>query len=204
VGEYDHVVVGSSLPWLLPPAIHHVEALNERLCDSPRGWVAGPSERLRQTFDLEHWAAFGRSFEALAALLVQIGSPGGALPTPATLAVLSGDVHHSYVARARLGPDVRSGIYQITCSPVHNGLPRAMRPAVRFGWSRGAAAAARALARLVGTPAPGVRWDLVSGPYFGNAVGTLVHNGRSATVTIEGTAPDGRLHPLAELALPGG
>ena len=34
-GDYDHLVVGSSLPWLLPPGIHHLEAWNERLADSP-------------------------------------------------------------------------------------------------------------------------------------------------------------------------
>ena len=76
-----------------------------------------------------------------------------------------------------------------------------MRPAVRFGWSRSAAAAARTLARIAGTPAPGVRWDLVAGPYFGNAVGTLVHAGRAARVRIEGIGQDGGLGPLAELDL---
>ncbi len=34
-GTYDHLVVGASLPWLLAPALHHVEAMNERLCDAP-------------------------------------------------------------------------------------------------------------------------------------------------------------------------
>ena len=42
-GVYDHLVVGTSLPWLLPPGIHHVEAWNETLADSDRpvggrGW----------------------------------------------------------------------------------------------------------------------------------------------------------------------
>jgi hypothetical protein len=200
-GEYDHLVVGSSLPWLLPPAIHHVEALNERLCDSPRGWVAGPSERLRQTLDLEHWASFGRSFEALAALLVQIGSPDGALPTPATLAVLSGDVHHSYVARILLGPEVVTPVHQLTCSPIHNQVPAPLRPLMRLGWSRAAARATRALARSAGVPKPAWRWIRLAGPYFGNAVSTLRLEDGRAVVTLEGTTVDGDLFEIATVPI---
>ena len=39
-GVYDHLVVGTSLPWLLPPGLHHVESWNERLAESRRPWVA--------------------------------------------------------------------------------------------------------------------------------------------------------------------
>ena len=190
-GGYDHLVVGSSLPWLLPPAIHHVEALDERLCDSRRRPVARLAERARRSLDLEHWAAFGRSFEALGTLFDQLSGD------VATISVLSGDVHHSYVARA-------APVYQLVCSPIHNELPRAMRLAVKLAWSRSAARAARAVARLAGTPAPGVRWDLVAGPFYGNAIGTLVHTGRGGSATIEGTTAEARLRPLARLDLCGG
>jgi len=191
-GRYDHLVVGSSLPWLLAPAIHHVEALDERLCESGRRPVARIAERLRRGLDLEHWASFGRSFEALGALFGQIA--------PATITVLSGDVHHSYAARARMDPPT----YQLVCSPVHNELPSAIRPAVRLAWSAPAGRAARALARLGGTPAPGLRWDLVTGPFYENAIGTLVHTGRSGYAAFEGTTLDGGLEALARLDLPGG
>src|SRR4029079_13857565 len=36
-GDYDHLVVGTSVPWLLPRALHDVESANERLCDGSRG-----------------------------------------------------------------------------------------------------------------------------------------------------------------------
>jgi hypothetical protein len=183
-GGYDHLVIGSSLPWLMPPAIHHIEAMDERLCDSPRPWVSGPAERARQALDLEHWAAFARSFDALAALLTQVGSASDA---PSTISVLSGDVHHSYAARADLGSDLKCRVHQLTCSPVHNGLPRAIKLATRMAWSRGAARGTRRLARLAGTPAPSVRWRLAYGPFFGNAVGTLIHRGREAYALLEGT-----------------
>ncbi|MEU8298218.1 alkaline phosphatase D family protein [Micromonospora sp. NPDC048909] len=214
-GVYDHLVVGASLPWLLPPGIHHVEAWNERLADSGRPWVARFGEKLRRALDLEHWAAFRRSFEALGATFARIGSgapgaPGdrvGAGPAyapPASISVLSGDVHHSYVARARFDdPAVTTPVHQLTCSPIHNQVPAGIRPLMRLGWSSGPAAATRALARSAGVRRPGVRWRKLAGPYFGNAVATLEHQGRSAEVTIEGTTSDGHLRPVVRRRLTG-
>src|SRR4051812_46055124 len=55
----EHLVVGTSLPWLLPPAIHHLERWNETLNVRHEGRLLGRfAERLRQAADLEHWAAF--------------------------------------------------------------------------------------------------------------------------------------------------
>ncbi|RKR90721.1 PhoD-like phosphatase [Micromonospora pisi] len=229
-GRYDHLVVGSSLPWLLPPAVHHVESWNERLADSRRPRVAGLAERLRRAFDLEHWAAFDRSFEALAALFARLGTAqtsgvisdgadtggnrtgddgtggnrtgdggavpvgaGPAYPAPASISVLSGDVHHSYVARARFADEVQTPVHQLTCSPIHNQVPAFMRPLLKLGWWAGPIGAARALARTAGVRRPSVRWRRLTGPYFGNAISTLAHTGRVADVLIEGTRKDGTL-----------
>jgi hypothetical protein len=198
VGDHDHLLVGSSLPWLMPQAIHHLEAISERLADSRRRPVAWLAERLRRGLDLEHWAAFGRSFDALSALLSQLGSGPAA---PATISVLSGDVHHSYVARARFEPEATAAVYQLTCSPVHNDVPSVARPAIRVAWNRGSAQAMRACARTVGLRRPMVRWRNIAGPHFGNAVGELVLNGRSAHVTIDATRPDKSLARVASLDL---
>lgn len=202
-GRIDHLVVGTSLPWLLAPGVHHLEAWNERLCASPRRWVAGPAEGLRRWLDLEHWAAFGRSFDELSAVLGQVGAGASGRPL-ASVSVVSGDVHHSYVARADLGPDVLSPVHQLTCSPLHNQLPVAMRPVLRVGWGAPATGAAWALARAAGLRRPGVSWRKLAGPYFGNAVGTLVHTGRSAHVTIEGTDSHDRLQVVASVPLASG
>jgi hypothetical protein len=60
----EHLVLGTSLPWLLPHAIHEVERWNETLTRRHQGRPLGRiSEQLRQAADLEHWAAFGDSFE---------------------------------------------------------------------------------------------------------------------------------------------
>ncbi|MFI6131832.1 alkaline phosphatase D family protein [Micromonospora sp. NPDC051141] len=212
-GAYDHLVVGTSLPWLLPPGIHHVEAWNERLADSGRPWVARLAEQMRRAWDLEHWAAFRRSFEALGELFARLGSgaaartgarvgAGPAYPRPASISVLSGDVHHSYVARARFADrGVQTPVHQLTCSPIHNQVPAAMRPLMTLGWNPGPAGATRALARSAGVRRPPVRWRKLAGPYFGNAVATLTHRGRSAAVVIEGTTSAGELRPVARQQL---
>ncbi|GAA2657262.1 alkaline phosphatase D family protein [Paractinoplanes durhamensis] len=209
-GDYDHLVVGSSLPWLMPPAIHHLEAWNERTADSANPRVAAYAEKIRRAFDLEHWAAFSRSFAALGELFRRLGEggdgapphrvgAGGAYAAPATISVLSGDVHHSYVARADLGESMRTPVMQLTCSPVHNQVPAFMRPLMRFSWSRAAARGVRGLARSAGVRRPAWTWKREAGPYFGNAVSTLHLTGRDATVTVEGTDKDGNLFNVAEV-----
>ncbi|HEX6936958.1 MAG TPA: alkaline phosphatase D family protein, partial [Actinomycetes bacterium] len=128
-GTYDHLLVGTSLPWLLPRALHDIEAWNEVLAGGARGErMARTAERFRQGADLEHWAAFRKSFDRLANLFACVGRgdhAGSGGEPPASVCVLSGDVHHAYVARAEYDdPSVRSRVYQLTCSPVHNYVPR--------------------------------------------------------------------------------
>ncbi|GIM95159.1 alkaline phosphatase D family protein [Paractinoplanes toevensis] len=209
-GNYDHLVIGSSLPWLMPPAIHHLEAWNERTADSGNERVAAYAEKIRRAFDLEHWAAFGRSFAALGELFRRLGeggagSPGhrvgagGAYAAPATISVLSGDVHHSYVARADFGEAMQTPVMQLTCSPVHNQVPAFMRPLMRFSWSRAAAKGVRGLAHSAGVPRPKWTWKREAGPYFGNAVSSLRLTGPTATVRVEGTEKGGTLFTVAEV-----
>ena len=67
-GDYDHLLIGTSLPWLLARALHDLEAWDEALCDGRRGKrLARFGEWLRRAADLEHWAAFRKSFESLGA-----------------------------------------------------------------------------------------------------------------------------------------
>jgi phosphodiesterase/alkaline phosphatase D-like protein len=215
-GSYDHLLIGTSLPWLLPPLVHDAESWNAALARGERGprW-ARFGERLRRRADLEHWAAFPRSFGALTRLIAEAGSGEGA---PATVCVLSGDVHHAYVAepqwRGAGGPDAR--VFQLTCSPVHNSIPGRLRRAFRFGWSRTGRRVGRLLARHGRTGRPPVRWDRTGGPWFGNHLMTLRLRGRSAALRLErarvpadGGAPrlvtgdERRLAPAPSAAPPG-
>ena len=186
-GELDHLLFGSSLPWLLPYVISDLQTVNE-LAARRKGWRGRLGERIRRAADLEHWAAFGESFQRLSELIGRLArSPDG----PATVTVLSGDVHHCYAARAMLGgsknavhtPDTT--VHQLVCSPVHNHVPAHIRPAFRLGWSRALGRLSRIWARTSGAPALPVRWRKVYGPLFGNTVATLDISGRRAEVLFE-------------------
>lgn len=184
----DHVLVGTSLPWLLPHAIHDIERWNETLNvrhhRRPLGRLA---ERVRQAADLEHWAAFGQSFERLGRVLVSLAR-GEAGPAPATALVLSGDVHHAYAAELVRPGDLTGRVHQLTVSPLHNQAPHAIEIGFRVGWSRWARALTGALTRAARVQPTGLVWEKQSGPYFGNELGELVLDGRDARFRLWATS----------------
>ncbi|WP_336052685.1 alkaline phosphatase D family protein [Streptomyces sp. CA2R101] len=185
-GGYDHLLLGSSLPWLLPHLVHAAEGWNAALCAGERGprW-ARRSEFLRQRADLEHWAAFPGSFTALTELIAEAG--GGA-DAPATVCVLSGDVHHAYVAEPHwrgAGPHPTSRVLQLTCSPVHNSIPGSLQAGFRFGWSRSGRWLGKLLARHGRLARPAVKWRRTGGPWFGNQLMTLTLAGRTARLALD-------------------
>jgi hypothetical protein len=184
---FDHLLLGTSLPWLLPPAIHDAEVWNAALCRGVRGerW-ARIGERMRRAADLEHWAAYPQSFEALSELVEEVAGARGA---PSTVCVLSGDVHHAYVSEPRFPRPVNSRVVQLTCSPMHNSIPAVMRAGFRFGWSRAGRALGRALARHGRTGRPAVKWKRSGGPWFGNQLMTLRLRGRAAELLLEQARP---------------
>ncbi|MEU9384559.1 alkaline phosphatase D family protein [Streptomyces sp. NPDC048279] len=199
--SYDHLLVGTSLPWLLPHLIHDLETWDAALCRGERGgrW-AQFGERLRRAADLEHWAAFPASFADLAGVLARTGSGPGA---PASICVLSGDVHHAYVAEpawpAGTGPDAR--VLQLTCSPVHNSVPPTIRVGFRFGWSALARFLGRRFTRHGRCAPPPVTWRKKGGPWFGNQLMTLTLHGRSARLRLERARPGGTLETVQESSL---
>ena len=198
-GEYDHLLIGSSLPWLMPPVISHLQSLNEVACRRG-GWRGRLAERIRQGADLEHWPSFRASSERLARLIKRV-----ATGSPATICVLSGDVHHVYAAEATFTGTVRSRVYQLTCSPVHNSVPPYMPFAFRVAWWRPLAAVIRWWAFRHVDPLP-VDWRKVSGPYFENSLATLTVTGRQAAMTVlraAGTPDDPRLMATEPLPLTG-
>ncbi|MCM3808864.1 alkaline phosphatase family protein [Streptomyces sp. DR7-3] len=191
-GGYDHLLLGTSLPWLLPHFVHDVEAWNASVCGGRRGgrW-ARIGEDLRQRGDLEHWAAFPESFDALTDTIAAVGGAPGA---PATINVLSGDVHHAYVAT----PDwsrwpsrpPRSQVRQLTCSPVHNSIYASIRLGFRFGWSAAGRALGRVFKRHGRVPHSHLSWHKTGGPWFGNQLMTLTLQGRSAHLRLDQAQSD--------------
>jgi len=192
--DVDHLLIGSSIPWLMPPAVSHVQSIDERA--AARG--SKIAENVRQAVDLEHWPAFRASFDRLAELIRGVASGPSA---PATVCVLSGDVHHSYAAEARYPSPTRSRVYQLTCSPVRNGVPWFMEYVFALGWWRGLASVLGRVARAVGIDDPPLTWSAIGGPWFGNAVSTLEVNGRQARVRVERSGSRGGLEAVAELPL---
>ncbi|MCP2337773.1 phosphodiesterase/alkaline phosphatase D-like protein [Actinomadura rupiterrae] len=180
-GDVDHLLVASSLPYLLAPAIHHAESWNEAVAEGAWGpRAAGAGEKIRQAADLEHWAAFERSFREVAndVIAVARGERGSA---PATVAFLSGDVHYSYLARVTT-PDTESEVVQVVCSPLRNPLPGKFQWANRIACARGAGVPFRWLARMARVPRPPLRWRITDGPWFSNAIATVELTGRDSRV----------------------
>ena len=104
LGAFDHLVIASTLPVFMPHGIHHLEAWNEAVCDGRWGKVAARlAERLRRGVDLEHWAAFGESFDRLCGWLRRVATGEAGTTPPASIVLLGGDVHNSYLAEVDLG-----------------------------------------------------------------------------------------------------
>jgi hypothetical protein len=170
-GGFRHVLVATSLPFLLPMGLHHVESWDEAISEGAWGKSAARAgEKLRQALDLEHWGAFQKSFAEVAAMAAEVAD-GKRGPSPETVTFLSGDVHFSYVAEVERSSGSR--IMQAVCSPIRNPLPRLMRS---FGavMSYGLAAPIGALvARSARVPDPPFTWTRVKGPWFDNNLASL-------------------------------
>jgi hypothetical protein len=191
-GDFDHLLIGTSDPYLLAPGLHYLEGWNEAVCSGAwGGGAARIGERIRRGIDSDHWPAFQRSFRRLTVLLRQVGSGEHGRP-PATICILSGDVHHAYLAEVafRRDANVSSAVYQAVCSPFRKALDLNERLAVRVGHARPMEALLRGLARAAGVEDPDIRWRFAGGPYFENQIATLSLKGRQASLTISKTVRD--------------
>jgi hypothetical protein len=184
-GDYDHVVIASTLPVFMPRGIHHLQAWNEALCSGRWGArLARLSERLRRAVDLEHWAAFNRSFERLCDWLRTLSAGTDGSSPPASLLLLGGDVHSNYVAEVDLRDGTDCRVHQLVCSPYRNPLSAKERRIVRITGSRAAGLLFYPLARLAGVPKPSADWRRLRPTSFDNCLGELWLDGRSASATI--------------------
>ena len=186
-GAFDHLLLGTSLPAFLGRGMHFLEAWNEAVCEGAWGRLAARlGERIRQGLDLEHWAAFGQSLRELEDLLDRIAS-GRHGEAPSSVIMLSGDVHHAYLARAHFdsADGERSPVYQAVCSPLRNPLDAHERHGIRIAMSRPAERFGRALARAAGVPPEPLRWTIDAGPWFDNQVATLELDGRRGSVALD-------------------
>jgi hypothetical protein len=196
-----HLLLASSVPFLLAPGLHHVEAFDEALTDGAWGRVATVlGEKLRRVGVMDHWASFQRTFHRLAELLDDVAH-GRAGEAPASIVMLSGDVHHCYLAEVGFRHDggPRSPVWQAVCSAFRKELAPHERRIIAFGHSTLGERLARRLARSAGVAPLPLDWRVVERPAYANQVGTLTLDGEHSRVTVEAIAEgdwrDPRLEP---------
>jgi hypothetical protein len=188
--DVDHLLIGSSLPVFVPGGLHDLQRWNEAVCAGRWGRLAGRvGEWLRVKADMEDWPAFGASFDRLVALLADLGAADRPHP-PATISVLSGDIHFSYAAEVRIDDrPMASRIHQLVNSPIRNALTGPERTAMRLGRSRLAGVVGRALRRCVGLRKSAVTWSIDEGPVFDNSIAELTLDGPRAELSVHRTLP---------------
>ena len=198
-GDFDHLILGTSIPLLLGPGMHHLQSWNQKLCSGVWGErVARWAEGVRRSNDLDHWASFHDSFMALTAWLRAIarGEHGDA---PATILILSGDVHHGYLAEAEFDGGAESRVYQAVSSSLRNALPGKKSRLQERAWTVPAALAGRVLARLSGVRKEPLHWRLThEAAFFENQVATLELDGRGAVIIFEKAVLDASEEPDLE------
>ena len=188
-GDFDHLLIASSVTVFLTHGHHFLEVWNEAVADGAWGThLTGLAERLRQGANMDRWASFGESFEAITALLEEVATGEHGRP-PASIVLLSGDVHHCYLAEVGFprGNGAQSVVWQSVCSAYRKDLARREKVAMKLGNSDFAWALTRALARSAGVRHPRVGWRMHQNPTYNNQVATLSLEPAQASVKVETT-----------------
>jgi hypothetical protein len=206
--DCEHLVLATSVPVNMPGGLHEIEEWDERLSDGawgkPFAWLG---ERIRRAVDLEDWSAFHRSYVAMMELLYDVATPreAPAPDPPATVTILSGDVHFSFRSRAALAheptrPRPVSRVHQIVNSPIRNVLTSPERRVIAAGLSRAGEYVGRMLRRSVGARRDQTRWDVEDGPFFANHMCLVEFSERNARMVLERAEPDDDGQPILTVA----
>ncbi|TWD81601.1 PhoD-like phosphatase [Kribbella amoyensis] len=180
-----HLLLASTLPFLLTPGLHHLEGWDEAISSGAWGKRgARVGERIRQGMDLEHWASFRKSFDDVTDLMADLVR--GEDP-PTSILMLSGDVHCSYLAEARLTDVEHPGtaIRQLTMSPFRNPIPRHIQLANKLLGTRGMTYLLHKLARSAGVTDVAADWRTAYGPWFDNGVMTVTISGDAWEIEVD-------------------
>ncbi len=187
-GGVDHLLIVTSLPYLLPPGVHGLEAFDEAIAEGQWGRRgARLAERVRQGADLEHWAAFETSFRRMRDVIAEVAAGRKGTP-PASITFLSGDVHFSYLAEATLdcGTSSPTRVLQAVCSPLRNPLDGKTRVAERIASAGVGRAVGSFLTKRAHAATPGLSWQVTRGPAFGNTLAELTLDGRALRLSVSG------------------
>ncbi|WP_129664602.1 alkaline phosphatase D family protein [Phytoactinopolyspora endophytica] len=196
-----YLLVGTSLPLLLPSGVHDLERFVTAACAGRWGRVgARIGEEIRQDAQFNHWITFPESFTRVLRMLRAAGDQ-----RRKGVIVLSGDVHFSYDARVRSWPDgtaPRSPTHQLVSSPFCHDLHGSLIVGVRALVSRPGAYIGRLAAWAAGAQWSALQWSVESGPWLQNVISTLYLDSDGASVRFECTRVGGgrgrRLEVIAE------
>ncbi|WP_433015702.1 alkaline phosphatase D family protein [Kribbella sp. CA-294648] len=188
VEPIHHLLLASTLPFLLSPGLHHLEGWDEAISSGawgPPGARLG--EKIRQGMDLEHWASFRNSFDDLTDLLADLVRSDD---PPTSILMLSGDVHCSYLTEASLRDADHPGtaIRQLTMSPFRNPVGRHIQLANKLLDSRVLTKVLHRLARSAGVRDVAASWRTAYGPWFDNGVMTVTVDGDDVAVDVDHAA----------------
>ncbi|MGB6179859.1 MAG: alkaline phosphatase D family protein [Rhodococcus sp. (in: high G+C Gram-positive bacteria)] len=179
----EHVLLGSSLPVLMLPGLHNIEQWNEAVAQGAWGKrFARLGEKLRIELDLEHWAAFGKSFDDMIDLVDDLVAGPSA---PKSVVWLSGDVHCSYVAKAQTRVSTSTSLYQLTMSPFRNPLDLPIRAVNRLAIRRPVERVLARLARRAKVEPSQARWSCEAGPWFDNGVMSLTTDSQAPRLVVD-------------------
>ena len=205
-GDVDHLLIGTSLPLIMGPAMHWLEAWNEVVADGAWGRASRRSPRSCARSSTSSTGRRSRTRSArMCDLLLEVGRRRAAARRRRRSACSRGDVHHAYLAEVGFPPGLRREVRA-------SGRRSARRSAIR--WTRnerrvilGCLDARRAGASPARSPAragvrdPPVGWRLAhEKPWFNNQVAWLELDGRRATFVLDKAIPpeDGKGEPVLE------
>ncbi len=178
-GDYDHLLIGTSLPWLLGRALHDVEAWDEVLCDGKRRQADG-TVRSSGCAALPT-SSTGRRSASRSRRSANSSRTSVAVPTRRRRSACCPATCTTPTPPRRTSPSRRaSRVYQLTCSPLHNYVPFFMKIAFRIFWSR---FVERTLHLLLGVvarvPKPSFTWTASRRPVLRQRDGRI-HRDRPA------------------------
>ena len=182
-GDFDHLLIGTSVPFLLSPGLHHLEAverggLRRRLGTAGRAArrEAAPRTRLRPLGRLPALLpSCSRSCSSESAAASAASRRPRSSSSPATSTTPT-----SPRSRFPRGSGVQSAVYQarLLALPQPARQPRAAHDRGSRSARPGTRARPRRSRAPAGAPDPGIRWRFREGPYFDNQVATLTLDGR--------------------------
>ena len=105
-GDFDHLLIATTVPFLLSPGFHHLEAWNERRLRRRLGRAGGA--RRARSCGAPSTSTTGppsSSPSSGCASCSKRSAPASAARPPASIVVLSGDVHHAYLGEVGFRPE---------------------------------------------------------------------------------------------------